>query len=532
MKIFFTIALFLVKLSSFAQQAPIKSFFNSDSATYKGIISGYTAQSGNHTGMVYINNIFKGIQESSLIRIAKDGSFSAKFLMHYPQDVFVSFLGAGFKGCSFSVYMEPGKTVTQSFDPVKLDKGVNYPASIFSGDLARINKELALSRDFYHQITYSKDEVKSNSLFFEDLLVNRIKGLMKYKDSIGLSEKTFNFLRSNIKLAILTYYTEYINDTANVVSSSRLAAFAKFLASQALNEETNVISASYKYLINRLQYSKIIVPEMNDQQWLEVMQSMPTAISFSPNEKVELSKVVSKSQMITFYNSHPQYTGEMNSYFFEKSALRQINEFKLALGIADGLMLDLMRVQILSQMLEDFFTPFSEKKLTELNAQITHPFLRTSLQVHNQEIKAKIGANKTIAKKTNVEEILKWEEILAKFKGKVIHIDFWATWCGPCREGIAEIAPLKEELKDQNVAFVYVTNQSSPLETYQNMVPAIKGNHFRLSNDEWNVISAKFKIGSIPHYMLIGKDGLVINDNLLPLKNEALKEKLLTATKF
>lgn len=75
-------------------------------------------------------------------------------------------------------------------------------------------------------------------------------------------------------------------------------------------------------------------------------------------------------------------------------------------------------------------------------------------------------------------------------------------------------------------------NQSSPLDIYKNMLPAIKGNHFRLSNDEWNVISEKFKIGGIPRYLLVGKYGRVINDNLPPLKNEELKEILLTATKL
>ncbi|RZK08269.1 MAG: TlpA family protein disulfide reductase, partial [Flavobacterium sp.] len=126
----------------------------------------------------------------------------------------------------------------------------------------------------------------------------------------------------------------------------------------------------------------------------------------------------------------------------------------------------------------------------------------------------------------------KWDEILKKFKGKVIYVDFWATWCAPCREGIEEIAPLKEKLDENKIAFVYITNQSSPLDIYKNMLPAIKGNHFRLSNDEWNVISEKFKIGGIPRYLLVGKYGRVINDNLPPLKNEELKERLLTATKL
>ena len=39
--------------------------------------------------------------------------------------------------------------------------------------------------------------------------------------------------------------------------------------------------------------------------------------------------------------------------------------------------------------------------------------------------------------------------IISKFRGHTLLVDFWATWCGPCRSANKEILPMKEELKDK-----------------------------------------------------------------------------------
>ncbi len=98
-----------------------------------------------------------------------------------------------------------------------------------------------------------------------------------------------------------------------------------------------------------------------------------------------------------------------------------------------------------------------------------------------------------------------FEAIIEKYRGKVVFVDFWATWCGPCLQGIKMIAPLKEEMAGKDVVFLYLTGPSSPLATWPNMIPDIKGAHYRLSNDQWNYLCNKFKVNGIPHYVLVGR---------------------------
>ena len=99
------------------------------------------------------------------------------------------------------------------------------------------------------------------------------------------------------------------------------------------------------------------------------------------------------------------------------------------------------------------------------------------------------------------------QTILDKYKGKVVLIDIWATWCGPCRAGHEAMKPWKQELKGKNVQFVYITSPSSPLKTWQEMIKDIDGHHYYLTKEQYNYILNKYESEGIPTYAIYDKDG-------------------------
>lgn len=106
------------------------------------------------------------------------------------------------------------------------------------------------------------------------------------------------------------------------------------------------------------------------------------------------------------------------------------------------------------------------------------------------------------------------QTIAANYKGKVVLFDFWATWCPPCRKSMKLIDEIKPELEKKGCVFVYITGESSPMNTWTEMIKDISGDHYRLTATQWDEMCKALNIPGIPVYLLMGKDGKKAYDNL------------------
>ena len=98
--------------------------------------------------------------------------------------------------------------------------------------------------------------------------------------------------------------------------------------------------------------------------------------------------------------------------------------------------------------------------------------------------------------------------ILSKYKGKAVLIDIWATWCGPCRFGHKEMAPMKEELKGKDIQFVYITSPASPYKDWKQMVGDISGDHYYLTKGQCEyLMDNEYKSDGFPTYAIYDATG-------------------------
>lgn len=199
------------------------------------------------------------------------------------------------------------------------------------------------------------------------------------------------------------------------------------------------------------------------------------------------------------------------------------------LGNPNSQVPDLTTTQILCRPLDQKML-IPEESIREAE-KLSHPFFAEYVKERNAELAAFIEGQKqkggyTVHQAGESEGEALLVDIVSQFKGQVILIDVWATWCGPCRRAIDLFEPAKQALADKGVAFVYLTDQSSPEATWNNMIPDIKGAHFRLQDAQLRSLKQLFDFTGVPSYLIIDKTGKVVYAQTGFEGTERMKQRL------
>lgn len=114
----------------------------------------------------------------------------------------------------------------------------------------------------------------------------------------------------------------------------------------------------------------------------------------------------------------------------------------------------------------------------------------------------------------------------SSFKGKVVYIDIWATWCGPCIREMPFLQSLEEEFGD-NVTFVSISIDESKDE-WLNMLQSkkLKGTQL-IADADWNSsIVTEYRIDGIPRFIILSKDGTIYNANAPRPSSKGIRAEL------
>ena len=166
-----------------------------------------------------------------------------------------------------------------------------------------------------------------------------------------------------------------------------------------------------------------------------------------------------------------------------------------------------------------------EEKLAEIHSYV--------YAKDEQQIAEELSGNESVFFKkydgVAPENIL--QTILDNYKGKAVLIDLWETWCGPCRAGHKAMAPMKEQMKGQNVQFVYIASPSSPPTTWQRMITDIDGDHYYLTEEQNHYILQHFESSGIPTYAIYDTKGHQTYKSIGFPGNDVIRKELETASK-
>ena len=128
------------------------------------------------------------------------------------------------------------------------------------------------------------------------------------------------------------------------------------------------------------------------------------------------------------------------------------------------------------------------------------------------------------------EKILR--KLIEPYKGKLILLDIWGTWCGPCKAALKNSQEEYEHLKDYDIIYLYLANRSDE-ESWKNVIKEynVTGDnvvHYNLPAEQQTAIEHFLGVNSFPTYKLIDRDGNILDVNADPRDLNALENLLKT----
>ena len=185
----------------------------------------------------------------------------------------------------------------------------------------------------------------------------------------------------------------------------------------------------------------------------------------------------------------------------------------------DSLTLSLVEQQLIKM-------PYALAVVKKKNDKYTA--LQQSIQKRDISKSASLKSSDEVANMSDGEQILR--KITEPYRGHLVLLDIWGTWCGPCKEALSHSKEEYERLKDYDLVYLYLANHSTD-EAWKNVIKEynVVGEnifHYNLPEGQQSAIERFLGVHAWPHYRLINRDGTVLDVNADPRDLEGLAKLL------
>lgn len=181
------------------------------------------------------------------------------------------------------------------------------------------------------------------------------------------------------------------------------------------------------------------------------------------------------------------------------------------IGFKEGQYYDILTANAYALQLNMEVIPLSSSQKKNIHTYFKGSEIEKILLHQNEKTEEKAASMEPLKIQDFIEidADLLLTDIVEKNKGKIIVVDFWATWCGPCISALKNINSLELSIKKEDIVHIYLTDGSSPKKLWNKRIKEVGGQHYYLNDKVWKQLMNKYSFNGIPSYLIFDRSGEV-----------------------
>lgn len=343
-----------------------------------------------------------------------------------------------------------------------------------------------------------------DSLFIETTLYTDLIALNKGVDNlVSIRKPEYDYDEKSLNKEI----KKWAKNPSTYFEKRRKKLIPSETYSHAFSEYSAKI-IDYRLAYDKMRFALIAKNLLGEKKWPDLNPKYYSFIDTLNLNDTAFLEIEEYQYMIMAY-MHYQYKKENSKALDNRFPIK----YQLAERLLDGQIKEFYQTVLL-------FNAYEQGKGEE-NKEILDDFLKVIQNTHYKELLEYQQKNYVkidplvIGKEAPLFELRDNNGYLIplnKFKGQVIYLEFWASWCVPCLQQIPYTETLKE--KYHQIVFMYISLDEHE-EEWKKMIEKknIKGTHFRINsvNKQDTEVLQKYHVDSVPTYFIIDKEGKLVS---------------------
>ena len=508
---------------------------------------------------VGIENIFSDKEESSYAKMDSLGRFTLKMPILNSSQVFLDW-----GRTSNSTLLEPGKTYFFLYDFMA-------GQMLWMGDDVRVQNELlAHPHDWNEDRIADKEEGKVTAMQFKVRTdASRAASMTKLQNCLtqhpNLSQRYIDYLTGyyltdqgesmmQARFSIPGYDLpkEYMDYVGNELWKKAckpytlyrdFSTFVRDYLNHLRDTQQGDWGIHFRNTVLRLEQQGMVTLTDKEREamnhYIIMHNQLEAGIKndISQQERDSLINAFNSSETVTTLNALIVRMGDPLQDEMNLTGYRQTMEVLDSVG-CDRALRDISLARQFYRAINEKRTILPPAAMNMMNLEVQLPSAKAAvmalqnkyLEIQQRDItkSGNLKTNDDVANMSDGEQILR--KLTEPYRGRLVLLDIWGTWCGPCKLALSHSQEEYERLKDYNLVYLYLANRS-PEDGWKNVIKEynVTGEnvvHYNLPAYQQSVVEHFLQVHSFPTYKLIDRDGKVLDVNADPRDLESLAKLL------